>query len=43
MYAFVIDDEEFGNPKQGGEAEYDSPYIRLSEVDAVCPFGEDDN
>ncbi|OHB85666.1 MAG: hypothetical protein A2V98_18540 [Planctomycetes bacterium RBG_16_64_12] len=32
MYAFVIDDEEFGNPKQGGEAEHDSRYVRLSEV-----------
>ena len=32
MHAFVIDDEEFGNPKLGSEAEYDSRYVRLSEV-----------
>ena len=29
MYAFVIDDEEFG---RSSEAEYDSRYVRLSEV-----------
>jgi len=32
MYAFAIDGEEFGNPKQGGDVEYDSRYVRLSEV-----------
>jgi len=32
MYAFVIEGEEFGNPKQGSEAEYDSCFVRLSEV-----------
>jgi hypothetical protein len=32
MYAFVIDDEEYGNPKHGGEVEYDSRFVRLSEV-----------
>ena len=32
MYAFVIDGDEFGNPKRGSEAEYDSRYVRFSEV-----------
>ena len=32
LYAFVIDDEEFGNPRRGSEAEYDSRFVRLSEV-----------
>ena len=32
MYAFVIEGEEFGNPKQGGDCEYDSRFVRLSEV-----------
>jgi hypothetical protein len=32
MYAFVIEGEEFGNPKHGSDAEYDSRFVRLSEV-----------
>ena len=32
MYAFVIEGEEFGNPKRGSEAEYDSRFVRLSEI-----------
>ena len=32
MYAFVIEGEEFGNPKLGGDFEYDSRFVRLSEV-----------
>jgi len=31
-YAFVIDREDFGNPRRGGDAEYDSRFVRLSEV-----------
>lgn len=32
MYAFVLEGEEFGNPKRGSNAEYDSRFVRLSEV-----------
>ena len=32
MYAFVIEDEEYGNPKHGSDADYDSCFVRLSEV-----------
>ena len=32
MHAFVIEGEEFGNPRRGSQAEYDSRYVRLSEV-----------
>ncbi|MHC4402546.1 MAG: IS1096 element passenger TnpR family protein [Planctomycetota bacterium] len=32
MHAFVIEGEEFGNPKRGSQAEYDSRFVRLSEV-----------
>ena len=32
MYAFVIEGEEFGNPRRGSQAEYDSRFVRLSEV-----------
>ena len=32
MYAFVIEGEEFGNPEMGGDFEYDSRSVRLSEV-----------
>lgn len=32
MHAFVIKGEEFGNPKHGSQAEYDSRFVRLSEL-----------
>jgi hypothetical protein len=32
MHAFVIDGQECGNPKRGGEFEYDSRFVRLSQV-----------
>jgi len=32
MYAFVVEGEEFGNPKRGSEADYDSRSVRLSDV-----------
>lgn len=32
VYAFVVEGEEFGNPKRGSEADYDSRFVRLSEV-----------
>ena len=32
MHAFVIEGEEFGNPRRGSQAEYDSRFVRLSEV-----------
>jgi len=32
MYAFVIEDKEYGNPKHGSDAEYDSCFVRLSEA-----------
>lgn len=32
MHAFVIEGEEFGNPKHGSQAEYDSRFVRLSEL-----------
>jgi hypothetical protein len=32
MHAFVIDGEEYGNPRIGSEAEYDSRFVRLSKI-----------
>jgi hypothetical protein len=32
LHVFVIEDERFGNPKLGSDAEYDSRFVRLSEV-----------
>ena len=32
MYAFVVEGEEFGNPKRGSQADYDSRFVRLSDV-----------
>ena len=32
MHAFVIADEQFGDPRRGGGIEYDSRFVRLSEV-----------
>ena len=32
MHAFVIDGEEYGNPRLGSEAEYDSRFVRLSKI-----------
>ena len=32
MHAFVIDDEEYGDSRRGGDCEYDSRFVRLSDV-----------
>lgn len=31
-HVFDVDGEEYGNPELGGDAEYDSRYVRLSEI-----------
>jgi hypothetical protein len=32
MYAFVIDGEDYGDPRRGGDCEYDSRSVSLSEI-----------
>ena len=32
MFAFVIDDEQYGDPRRGGDCEYDARFVSLSEV-----------
>ena len=34
MHGFVIDDEEYGDPRRGGEPDYDSRSVRLRDVAA---------